>query len=115
MAEYATDKALPIPIRLVYSNRGEDEIVYRHELGELEMQNPRFRVFNTLTRTADRGWEGRIGRIDQELLLEAAQGLADPIYYVSGTPSMVIGTLRLLRALGVPDANLEVEAFRGYG
>ncbi len=109
------DKALPIPIRLVYSNRSEDEIVYRHELEALETKNPRFRVFNTLTRTADRGWEGRTGRIDQELLLEAAQGLADPMYYVSGTPSMVIGTLRLLRALGVPDANLEVEAFRGYG
>src|SRR3989449_7081248 len=26
MAEYAADKALPIPIRLVYSNRSEDEI-----------------------------------------------------------------------------------------
>ncbi len=115
MAEYAADKALPIPIRLVYSNRSEDEIVYRHELEELEKKNPQFRVFNTLTRTADSGWEGRIGRIDREVLLEAAQGLADPIYYVSGTPSMVIGTLRLLRGLGVPDENIEVEAFRGYG
>ncbi len=115
MAEYAADKALPIPIRLVYSSRSEDEIVYRHELEELEKKNPQFRVFNTLTRTADPGWEGRIGRIDQEFLLEAAQGLADPIYYASGTPSMVIGTLRLLRGLGVPDENIEIEAFRGYG
>jgi hypothetical protein len=39
----------------------------------------------------------------------------DPIYYVSGTPSMVAGTLQLLRALEVPDDDLEVEAFRGYG
>src|SRR2546425_8263093 len=36
MAEYAADKALPIPIRLVYSNRSEDEIVYRRELEALE-------------------------------------------------------------------------------
>ncbi len=48
------------------------------------------------------------------LLQEAARGLADPVYYVSGTPSMVIGTLQLLRGLGVPDDDLEVEAFRGY-
>ncbi len=115
MAEYAADKALPIPIRLVYSNRGEEEIVYRHELEALETRNPRFRVFNTLSRTADPGWEGRTGRIDRELLLEAAQGLADPIFYVSGTPSMVIGTLQLLRGLAVPDANIEIEAFHGYG
>ncbi len=31
------------------------------------------------------------------------------------TPSMVVGTLRLLADLGVPDADIEVEAFRGYG
>src|SRR2546421_9636814 len=44
MAEYAADNALPIPIRLVYSNRSEDEIVYRDELDSLEKQNAQFRV-----------------------------------------------------------------------
>ncbi len=78
MAEYDADKALPIPIRLVYCNRSEDEIVYRHELEALETQDPRFGVFHTLTRTAERGWEGRTGRIDQALPREAAKGLADP-------------------------------------
>lgn len=115
MAEYAADRTLPIPIRLAYSNRSEDEIVYRHELDSLEKQNPRFRVLHTLTRSSDRGWGGTTGRIDEELLREAARGLADPVYYVSGTPSMVGGTLRLLEGLGVPDADIEVEAFRGYG
>jgi ferredoxin-NADP reductase len=115
MAEYAADKALPIPIRLVYSNRSEDEIVYRDELEELEKQNPNFHVLHTLTRNTDDGWKGRTGRIDPELLEEAARGLANPVYYVSGTPSMVVGTLRLLRTLDVSDDDLEVEAFRGYG
>ena len=114
MAEYAADKALPIPIRLIYSNRSEDEIVYRRELEALETLNPHFRMLNTLTRTTDRGWKGATGRIDSKLLQEAARDLADPIYYVSGTPSMVVGMLRLLRALDVSDSNMEVEAFRGY-
>jgi len=114
MAEYASDKTLPIPIRLVYSNRNEDEIVYRPDLDSLEKQNLNFRVLHTLTRTTDDGWRGRTGRIDGELLHEAAQGLVDPIYYVSGTPSMVVGTLQLLRGLGVRDDDIEVEAFRGY-
>jgi glycine betaine catabolism B len=114
MAEYATDKALPIPIRLVYSNRSEDEIVYRPELDELEKQNPRLRAVYTLTRNSDRGWQGRTGRIDRELVQEAARGLDGPIYYVSGTPSMVVGTLQLLRGLGVLDEDIEIEAFRGY-
>src|SRR3989442_11359353 len=53
MAEYAADKALPIPIRLVFSNRSEDEIVYRDELGALERQNAQIRVLHTLTPTSD--------------------------------------------------------------
>ena len=114
MAEYAADKALPIPIRLIHSNRSEDEIVYRLELDALEKQNPRFRVLYTLTRNDGKGWQGRTGRIDQELLSEAARDLSDPIYYVTGTPSMVVGTLRLLRELDIPDSNIEIEAFRGY-
>jgi len=114
MAEYAADKALPIPIRLIYSNRSEDEIVYRRELETLETLNPHFRVLNTLTRATDRGWKGATGRIDSKLVQEAARDLLDPIYYVSGTPSMVVGVLRLLRGLEIPDADLEVEAFRGY-
>ena len=114
MAEYAADKSLPIPIRLVYSNRGEDEIVYRDELEALEKQNPRFRVLYTLTRTSAQGWQGTTGRIGRELVQEAALGLDDPIHYISGTPSMVAGTLRLLRGLGVPESDIEIEAFRGY-
>src|SRR5213083_2364860 len=114
MAEYAADKALPIPIRLVHSNRSEDEIVYRLELDTLEKQNPRFRVLYTLTRNDDKGWQGRTGRMDQELLSEAARDLSDPIYYVTGTPSMVVGTLQLLRELKIPDSHIEIEAFRGY-
>jgi ferredoxin-NADP reductase len=114
MAEYAADKTLTIPIRLVYSNRSEDEIVYRSELDALEKQNPRFVIFYTLSRNSDKGWQGRTGRIDQGRLLEAARDLSDPIYYVTGTPSMVVGTLRLLRDLNIPDSNIEIEAFRGY-
>src|SRR5207245_4799254 len=36
MAEYAAAKTLPIPIRPVYRNRTEDQIVYRPELDALE-------------------------------------------------------------------------------
>ena len=114
MAEYATDRGLTIPIRLVYSSRGEDEIVYRDELAALERANPHFRVLHTLTGEVGRGWEGAKGRIDGKLLREGARDLADPIYYVSGAPSLVVDTWRLLREEGIPAQSIEVEAFRGY-
>ncbi|MCI4355182.1 MAG: FAD-dependent oxidoreductase, partial [Thermoplasmata archaeon] len=42
MAEYAADRQLPIDVRLVYSNRSEEEIAYRGDLDALTRQNPRF-------------------------------------------------------------------------
>lgn len=114
MAEYAADRALSIPIRLLYSNRSDDEIAYRDELAALERQNPHFRVLHTLTGAAGPGWQGTTGRIDRSLLREAARGLADPLYYVSGTPGLVMGTLQMLRDEGIPLSSIEVEPFRGY-
>jgi ferredoxin-NADP reductase len=114
MAEYAADQVLPIPIRLAYSNPSENEIAYRVELGALEKQNPGFRVRYTLTQTADPGWRGATGRIDRSLLQQLARDLADPVYYISGTPSMVVATWRLLREEGIREDAIEFEAFRGY-
>jgi len=114
MAEYATDRQLPIPIRLVYSSRSEGEIAYRAELAALERQNPQFRVLHTLTGAVGPRWEGLSGRIDRNLLREAARDLTDPIYYVSGAPSMVVEAWHLLREEGIPAQSIEVESFRGY-
>ena len=51
----------------------------------------------------------------QGSLQETAKGLDRPIYYISGTPSMVVGTYRLLEGLGISNDAIEVETFRGYG
>ena len=114
MAEYATDRELPVAMRLIYSSRSEDDIAFRAELAALENQNPHFRVVHTLTGAAGPGWKGEKGRIDRKLLQEAAVDLFDPIYYVSGAPGMVVDAWRLLQEEGIAAHSIEVEAFRGY-
>ncbi len=114
MAEFAADRELPIPVRLLFSNAAEDEIVYRDELDALERQNPRFRVLHTLTQTAGPAWRGATGRIGPEFIRQAAGDLENPVYYVSGAPGMVRDIWRLLRGLGVAAGDVRVEAFRGY-
>jgi ferredoxin-NADP reductase len=113
MAEYAADKALPLGVRLVYSNKTEDEIAYRADLEALEKQNPRFRVLHTLTR-APPSWQGRRGRVGAPLLQEASAGLRDPVYYLCGLPGMVADTAGLLAGLGVPRDRVRAEQFWGY-
>jgi ferredoxin-NADP reductase len=121
MAEYASDKALQIPVRLIYSNRTEEEIAYREELAELERRNPRFEVLHTLTSveasstTTTKGWKGHAGRIDAPALQEVASGLERPVYYLCGSKEMVTGIADLLTQSGVGASDIMEEVFRGYG
>jgi ferredoxin-NADP reductase len=55
-----------VGIRLVYSNRTVEEIVYRQELEALARSNPNFQALYTVTRPGD-SWKGRTGRIGAQL------------------------------------------------
>lgn len=124
MAEYATDRDLEIPVVLLYSNRTSEEIAFRDPIDALERANPRMTVVHTITRPDGAGdggadWEGRTGRIDEELLTEVAEdveaaGAEDPVYYLCGTPGMVEDLHGLLRGMGVPDGDILYEEFWGY-
>jgi ferredoxin-NADP reductase len=115
MAEYAADKGLLIDVRLVYSNREEEEIAYRAELEELEKRNPRFSVVHTLTGAVAKRWRGRTGRIDARLLQETTHAIAKPVYYICGTPGMVSSVFEtLVSGLSVPEEDIRAEVFRGY-
>ncbi len=115
MAEYASDRRLNIPVRLLYSNRSEDEIAYRAELQELEVRNLNFKVFNTLTgKEIPNGWRGSKGRIDQDLVRLAVDSLKRPIYYLCGKPSMVSAVFNMLLQMGIPEEDVNYEVFRGY-
>lgn len=115
MAEYAADKRLRVPVRLVYSNRSVEEAAYSAELQVLQERNPLFRVIHTLTGEAPEGWSGSLGRIATGHLADATLGLDRPVYYVCGKSEMVADTLRLLSQSGVPETDMVVEVFRGYG
>jgi ferredoxin-NADP reductase len=115
MAEYAADKKLKIPIRLLDSNRTEEEIAYKTELEELERRNPRFRVIHTLTgEKISNDWAGSTGRIRPDLLKKIAEGLDRPLYYLCGKPSMVSAVFDLLLKMDVLEDDVKVELFRGY-
>lgn len=115
MAEFIADTASPRHGVLVFSNKTQEEIVYREELDALARANPRFRVLHTLTREPEGSdWRGRRGRIDAALLREAAEGLDDPVYYVCGKPAMVTHAVQTLDALGVPRSRVVYELFTGY-
>lgn len=119
MAEYAADQRLSIPIRLVYSNRNAEEIIYRQELETLQRANPELRILWTLTRPEPGTWTGRTGRIagngGTTLLAEVAADLVQPVYYLCGAPGFIEACLKSLVESGTPEADIKFEVFRGYG
>ncbi len=91
----------PVRVTLVYSATTPSELVFREELERTAEQDPRLTNVFTITGTDREPWEGRRGRIGQQLLqdLDRPQGTT---YYLCGPPGMPTDLARALIGLGVP-------------
>lgn len=85
-------------IAVVYSARTADQFAYRTELDAMARAG-RIRLFLTVSRLGE-GWQGRLGRIDEELL-KAAIPSPDACCLVCGPPPLVSDTTALLQRMGV--------------
>ncbi len=117
MIRYASDTGDHARVVLLYSARSAREFAFKSELDEIARKDPRISIRYTVTRPAESGepWEGPTGRIDARTVQIELERLVRPRVFVVGTPGMAIETLDMLRQrLGVAEADLEYEFFRGY-
>ena len=94
-----------LPMRLVYSVRTAEDVIYADELGA--------ETVLTYTREPPPGWTGHTGRIDSGLIEQAAAGGA--IAFVCGTNGFVESAARLLLDAGFPAAAIRTERFGPTG
>jgi ferredoxin-NADP reductase len=94
-----------LPMRLVYSARREEEIIYAEELGA--------DATIALTREAPAGWSGHSGRIDAELI--ASQAFETGLAFVCGSNGFVEAAARLLLDAGYDAARIRTERFGPTG
>ncbi len=80
-----------LPMRLVYSVRSADEVIYADELGDDTLL--------TYTRQPPPGWTGHTGRIDAALIAEAAP--ASGTAFVCGSNGFVEAAAALLLGRGL--------------
>jgi len=117
MLRFATDTGTTQPIRLLYSARTPDELVFRKELDDIAASRPQTRVHYSITRpgTSTWPWAGRVGRIDAEWISETAKALESPKFYVAGLPEMVAEIVDALQSqLAIPEPDIDYEVFRGF-
>jgi ferredoxin-NADP reductase len=94
-----------LPMRLVYSVRSAEEVIYADELGHDTVL--------TFTREPPEGWTGHTGRIDAELIAEAAPPSATT--FVCGSNGFVEAASQLVLQAGVDPAQILTERFGPTG
>jgi len=104
------------PVRLLYSARTVDQLLYRAELDALAEAGDGFELVYTLTRGALEGWTAEQGRIDREML--AARGFPPedrPRAFVCGPTPFVEAVADALVALGHNGERIKTERFGPTG
>jgi len=111
MARHRAQVGSTAPMRLLYSSRTWDDVIYRDELATLGID-----VVHTLTRQQPPGWSGYTRRIDDELLREVAFSAADgPRVYVCGSTRFVDAAADGLVRLGYDPRSIRTERFGATG
>ncbi len=111
MARHRARVGSETPMRLVYSSRTWDDVIYRDELETIGLD-----VVHTLTRQQPPGWTGYSRRIDSELLAEVAWPAEErPRVYVCGSTHFVDAAADGLLELGYDASWIRTERFGATG
>jgi ferredoxin-NADP reductase len=94
-----------LPMRLVYSVRHADDVIYADELSKDALL--------TFTRDAPEGWSGHTGHIDAELISEAE--IDSGIGFICGSNGFVESASELLLGAGYDPRMIRTERFGPTG
>ena len=104
-----------VPVRLLYSARTRDDVIYREELERLA-QSPNVKLTFTLTRQAPADWQGYRRRIDKEMLEAVSWPASEmPHAFVCGPTPLVESVASMLVELGHDPAHVRTERFGPTG
>jgi ferredoxin-NADP reductase len=102
-----------VSVRLLYSSRSLEDVIYRAELDELA---DGVEIVHTLTRAQPPSWTGYSRRVDLELLAEVAWPAEEsPLAFVCGPTSFVETVADGLVELGYAPARVKTERFGATG
>jgi ferredoxin-NADP reductase len=96
-----------LPMRLVYSVRHAEDVIYADELGDDAVL--------TFTRDAPKGWAGHVGHIDSSLIAQAADSLLPGTAFVCGSNGFVESASELLLSAGYMAEEIRTERFGPTG
>lgn len=113
MLRYARDRELAIDLRLIYSSKTWDHVIYRDELEGLHEDMSTLKVMHTLTRVNGHDWHGYRGRIGKEMIQECvgADGVDGTMFFICGPPQMCDSAAAALQELGADADRVKLERY----
>ncbi|MEP2715221.1 2Fe-2S iron-sulfur cluster-binding protein [Pseudophaeobacter sp.] len=99
----------PVRFHLIYGSRQADDIIFDRELADLDAAHDFLSVTRVISEP-DEDYQGERGFIDATLLERLCAPLAGKTVYLCGPPAMNEACAGALRAVGVPDKRVHIEA-----
>jgi len=114
MVRYLVDKNEKRSIVMFYVNKRKEEIVYDDVFNQAEKQLGIKTVFTlTDTESIPSKWQGRVGRLDAEMIKQEVPDFMERTFYLSGRHAMVVSAERVLRNLNIPKKQIKKDFFPG--
>jgi ferredoxin-NADP reductase len=103
-------------MRLLYSARSQDDILYRAELDKMAAAGDGFEVVYTFTRAAPPSWTGYHRRVDGQMLADVSfdERMSSPAFVCGPTP-FVEAAAQSLVLLGHAPGRVKTERFGPTG
>jgi len=112
MLRYIEERALNVPVTLIYCVRTSQDIIFQQELTRLSHSLARFRYVVTLS-APDAAWKGNKGRLNKEFLLERVSDFRVPTFFLCGPGQFMQHVSELLKEQGVSASRIKQESFGG--
>jgi ferredoxin-NADP reductase len=104
------------PVRLLYSSRTVDDVIYREELDRLAGADQSLDVRHTLTRAQPPGWNGYARRLDGQMIDDVMWPASEtPLVFICGPTAFVEAAASLLVEHGYDQSWIKTERFGATG
>jgi ferredoxin-NADP reductase len=115
MIKYLVDIKQKRDIVLFYSNKAEDEIVYKDIFDEANKKLGIKTVYAlTDIQYVAKEWKGEKGRVDAAMIQRYVPDYKDRLFYISGPHPMVTAYQNILKDLKIPSSHVIIDYFPGF-
>lgn len=115
IVKYIVDKKIKSDIVLFYSNKREEDIVFADVFEEARKFGVKTIYTLTEKEFVPANWQGRVGYVNEQMLVREIPDYLDRKFYVSGPQLMVQALEKTLGVMGLPKNKIVTDYFPGFG